>query len=574
METWGVRSIRNALAAWKPALAVVGIAASLACAGGAPDRRSGQADDARAAQLEAVLSRARNAQTAERYDEAAAAYAEATALDRHVAELWANRGLMEYFAHRYAESDKSLLEAILTKPALVSPYLFAGLDELELGRLDVAVQHLEHARALNPRDAQTQAALDRAYDGLDQARPAAAAYAAAAELDAGNKSFWYDLGAASIAVIEQDGGTLARHSPDGIWARALYADELLQQGRTREADETYGRIARLASPADRATLKTTVEYAQHASESRGGAVAQAAWEHIISLLASDAPLPKCFAETKDPARELPRPAGAPATATAQHQRMACLYWVNEISATAVAAQGRLAVAPADAEALFWSVKANERRAVVALAHFEELAPQSAATYDLLGDLYRRRAQPDTALEQYAKALVIAPRDPGALLGRAAALLAIGRMDDARTAAEDALKDAPNDPNLNLLLSEALVDQHHFGEAEPHLRAALEALDRTGAANPLKAAETAHAHALLGRAEAEAGETEQAIADMTLGLGSDRDGSLHFQLSRLLRRTGNFPEARKAEEQARGLQAQRREGATTAVREAAEPASSP
>ncbi len=159
METWGVRSIRNALAAWKPALAVVGIAASLACAGGAQDRRSGQADDARAAQLEAVLIRARDAQTAERYDEAAAAYAEATALDRHVAELWANRGLMEYFARRYAESDKSLLEAILTKPALVSPYLFAGLDELELGRLDVAVQHLEHARALNPRDAQTQAAL-------------------------------------------------------------------------------------------------------------------------------------------------------------------------------------------------------------------------------------------------------------------------------------------------------------------------------------------------------------------------------------------------------------------------------
>jgi hypothetical protein len=46
--------------------------------------------------------------------------------------------------------------------------------------------------------------------------------------------------------------------------------------------------------------------------------------------------------------------------------------------------------PEDPEAFYWSVKANEQRAVAALAQFESLSPHSPATYDMVGDLYRRR----------------------------------------------------------------------------------------------------------------------------------------------------------------------------------------
>ncbi len=119
------------------------------------------------------------------------------------------------------------------------------------------------------------------------------------------------------------------------------------------------------------------------------------------------------------------------------KQMYCLYLKEQYLATSLAAERQLQVQPNHPEALFWSAKANERRAVDGLGHFEELAPHSAATYDLLGYLDRRRMQPDGALLQYDKALALAPHDPSALLGRAAALLSIGKLDVAiATAASD------------------------------------------------------------------------------------------------------------------------------------------
>lgn len=518
--------------------------------------------------LEEALNRAAEAQSASRYAEAAAAYADALALNPYTAELWANRGLMEHFAGSYAASKESLEHALSLKPVLFTPYLFVGLDELELGKPGLAVRHLEHARTLQPNDAQTEAALGRAYLMLHQPRLGAGAYTAATSLDASNKATWYGLGAASIAIIEKDGEVLATHFSDSPWARALYADDLLQQGRTAEALDIYRTIAKVSSPAERTTLLATVRQSRDSAESKEGAVTLAVLDSVIEALSSSPdqalPRPAC------PDTDVPAKFGSPVNFATnksvinQHRQIACLYWQGRSLAASEAAGDCLALSPNDPEALFWSVKANERRAIEALTHFEQLAPQSAATFNLLGDLYRRRAQPDNALQEYAKAQAITPRDPGALLGRAAALLAAGRMEEASAAAQDALTDAPADPHLNLILSDALIERHHFVEAQPHLRSALSSIDASGTPAPENIALAAHAHALLGRTEAETGDLQGAIAEMTLGLKSDADGSLSYQLSRLYRRNGNFAEARKAEERARALQAQRREHASTAV----------
>jgi hypothetical protein len=44
-------------------------------------------------------------------------------------------------------------------------------------------------------------------------------------------------------LIEQDGGKLAAHYANSSWSHALYADEMLLQGRTSEAVETYKEVA-------------------------------------------------------------------------------------------------------------------------------------------------------------------------------------------------------------------------------------------------------------------------------------------------------------------------------------------
>lgn len=66
-----------------------------------------------------------------------------------------------------------------------------------------------------------------------------------------------------------------------------------------------------------------------------------------------------------------------------------------------------------------------------------------------------------------------------------------------------------------------------------------------------------AHALLGQVEADADNIPQAIAEMNLGLSSDQDGSLYFQLSRLYRKEGKMTEAQQAIDHAKELIAQRR-----------------
>ncbi len=522
-------------------------------------------------ELELALGRATGAQAAGRYAEAAAAYAQATALRPNMAEIWANRGLMEHFARDFPSSEKSLSHAVALKPSLFSPHLFLGLDALELGRPELALRHLDRAHALQPADAQTESALGRAYVALGKPRPAAAAYRAATNLAPDNDRAWYGLGAASIAVIEQDGQTLSSHATDSPWARALYADDLLAQGRAAEAIDIYRAIVKSSSSAERATLRATLRHTRNALESSEGAVPPPAWDTLLATLSPDAaqPLasPTC---TAAPAPEKPRtPPPNPASPAAQHLRMACLFWAGNAFAASEAAGDRLQIAPGDPEALFWSVKANEQEAVRALERFEQLAPRSAPTFDLLGDLDRRRARPDAALLEYNKALSIAPRDPDAHLGQAASLLALGRADEAIASVEVGLTDSPEDPRLNMIGSEALVDRHRFSEAEPHLRSALRSIGSAPRPQPGYGALAARAHALLGRVEAEAGNLDGAIAEMTLGLPSDTDGSLSFQLSRLYRRKGDLEQARAAEHRAQTLQARRREHAVTAVQGNAE-----
>ena len=564
---------RGLAAAWRVPRATlflwlgVGVCAiALGWTAGLAQAAPGEANSAEV-RLEDALDRAREAQGAGRYAEAADAYSQAIALGAHSAELWSNRGVMEHLAGRYAPSVDSLERAIRLKPSLPAPYLFLGLDELELNSPAQAARYLERGRTLSPADAQVASALGRAYTALHRPRPAAAAYTAATALDANNSAAWYGLGTASIAVIEQDGRALASGHANSGWAQALFADALLQQGRTKEAIEAYRTAAATMTPADRSVLAETLRHTREAAAAGGsGSISPEAWDSVSAVLRGStetAALPACPSMPTSPSGRRPAQAGT-AHGAASGQQMACLYWQDQYARCAEAAGEQLARAPDDTEALFWSVKANERRAVESLARFEQLAPQSAATFDLLGDLDRRRMEPDSALAEYAKALAIAPRDAGALLGRAAALLATGRMDEASRAAEDALADAPGDPRLNLILAEALIERHHDAEAEPHVKTALSSIAATGAADASVAALAPRAHALLGRIKAEEGDLDGAVAELNLGLSSDQDGSLSFQLSRLYRRLGRPVEASRAEANAKALQAQRREHARIAV----------
>jgi Tfp pilus assembly protein PilF len=146
----------------------------------------------------------------------------------------------------------------------------------------------------------------------------------------------------------------------------------------------------------------------------------------------------------------------------------------------------------------------------------------------------------------------------------------GAFQESANAMRKAVALRPGDRRLEEGLARSLWLNRNFGEAAPLLRKygmdfelgyalletgraaeAIPLLER-GARNPKL---TAEASAALGRAYLEAGDPAKAIGPLKAGLASDRDGSVHFQLSRAYQRTGQPETARRMLERSSELRAQ-------------------
>lgn len=208
----------------------------------------------------------------------------------------------------------------------------------------------------------------------------------------------------------------------------------------------------------------------------------------------------------------------------------------------------------DPAALYWSIQANQKLSADAFARFEEIDPNSARTHILLGDVYRQRQRYENAEAEYGKVLTQDPQDFAALYGLAWAYRLNSRLEDAKSTCTKALALRPDDPETNLLMGEILVSLYEYAGAESYVR---KGLDSKPQMRP-------HAHALLGKICAEAGRTSEAIAEMQLGLESDEDGSLHYQLAMLFRKTGNMTASASMMQQSKALSHARDKRAEIAV----------
>jgi tetratricopeptide (TPR) repeat protein len=492
--------------------------------------------------LEDVLAKAREAQSSGNYAAAAHDYARATSFSPATAELWCNRGLMEFLAGEMGASMESLKHALHLKPDLFIPMLLLGRVYLQTEQPSLALAYLNHAHTLQPEDVEVLLGLGKANVDLKQQRLAQSFYEQAVRLAPTNPRAWFGLGVASLGIIAVDGHNLAASRAQSIWARALYADELLVQGRPVEAIDTYNAVLAAASPAQTDTLLRNLEWLQMHPD--------------LILLPSDSQ--EALQKMMEQRARGQTGAASPGCGTAPTalESAACAYWAGDYEQSAELAGEALRQSSATSEALYWSIKANERIAVAALSRFEELAPHSPISYDLVGDLYRDQRENDSALAEYKKALAIDAHDPGALMGATLANLGIAHLADAEAMDQTALADHPLDPQLNLLMAEILAAQNRLDKMQPYL-----AKCRTAPAELQP-----RVHLLLGRVAAQDGKTEEAIAQFKLAIPGDQDGSIHYQLSRLYRKTGNVAQAEKTEAEAKILIKQRYTNAMTAVRE--------
>jgi len=240
---------------------------------------------------------------------------------------------------------------------------------------------------------------------------------------------------------------------------------------------------------------------------------------------------------------------------------ACSFFTGDYTLTSNAGSALQSLpSHLQAQALYWSIKANEKLAFESLARFQQLEPNSARSHILLGDIYRQRERYDDAQKEYSKALDLSPDNAAALLGLAAAYFGDANITKTIEIAHKALAQSPDDPEINLLMGEALMSQHNFPGPEPYL---LKALNAKGQMLP-------HVHALLGEAYAAEGKIQDALRELKLGVDSDQDGSIHYQLARLYGKVGDTADAATAIQQMKALQQKRREGAVIAMQDSHPP----
>lgn len=225
----------------------------------------------------------------------------------------------------------------------------------------------------------------------------------------------------------------------------------------------------------------------------------------------------------------------PLNAEKLHLLATCAFFTGDNQRAFEAASALRAMEPQAVEALYWSIQAEERLAFAALARFQQLDPDSAKNHVLLGDIDHQLERDDDAQAEYLKALSLAPGDAGAMVGLATVYLSNNNEKGAIEIAQAALLRSPDDPELNLIVAEALIAQHRYAESQPYLNKSLH----------VKPQMLPHVHALMGKAYAGMGQTQQAIEQLKLGAPSDADGSVQYLLSRLYRQIGDTKDAKEA-----------------------------
>ena len=215
--------------------------------------------------------------------------------------------------------------------------------------------------------------------------------------------------------------------------------------------------------------------------------------------------------------------------SAQQQLLAsCSFYAGDFLTTSQIAERQKANPATLVRGLYWETKADQKLAIATLTRAGEIDPDSPQMHVLAGDVFRQKRRWSEAEAEYRKALAIDPTKRGARLSLAIVLFTELKTDEAFEITNSLLAEAPEDPEVNLLAGEILVQGHKFEEAEPYLT-------RCKSLDPDL---VPRLHVLLGQVYAATNRISEAISEYKLGLASDTDGSIHYQLARLYEKSGD------------------------------------
>jgi tetratricopeptide (TPR) repeat protein len=462
--------------------------ALLACLALAPARS--QEDE-----LAAKSQAAKQAMGAGRYLEAVKIYRELAHVLPENSGLRLNLGLALEKAGKPAEAIPELTQAARTQPDLAAAWFLLGLAYQQLGKPREAIAPLEKAVSLDRSNTQAQLELADAELAAGQPRDATEAFGAIARSHPEMAKAWQGLGLSYLALSERAYRRLGEVAPNSGFWNALLARSRAAEGRFAESLNLYQRSG-VALPSLPGIHAARAEVYRQAGRQDWAAIEEERETKIAK--------PNCAA----------RPA-------------ACAYLAGDWRSAL--AQSQKVATP---ENLYWASLACDR---LAMESFEGIAalPPSPESHELLAEANRRMGRREEAVEEWRKALALAPGERR-VQGRLGDALIRDRKYDEATRVLAALVDAqPENSEWQYLLGEALYEQRQADAALPHLIAA----ERL-APSHLPTAET------LGRVYLALGQPEKAITRLEKARPLD-DGAISFALNSAYRRLGREAEAAAA-----------------------------
>lgn len=422
-----------------------------------------------------------------------------------------NLGLMLHLAGDWQGAVETLAPLAKTDRTLFPAYLITGSDLLKLGRAAESVGYLQHALALQPGSVECVLALAGAHSALNHPEAALAAYRRtpeAALTQAGRDAdFWSGVGLAAFAVLKKSAAALSAAPAGEPYSRVLLSLGAARRQRWKEAFDEVHQPAQ-APPRDLPCLPALARFLA----GRVGAAYDGA-----------PPPPSCAAphNESDWLNWSWTGTAPPSSQAGARELMAAL-------ATPPVGGGRPGV-------LFWRSIAADRLAAFAAGQLNG-ADNDTRTRLLRADLLRGGESYGKSIADYHAVLASDAKNTAARFGLALALHESQDYESARKEFEEYLRQQPHDARARYLYASTLLACDRPRDAVPQLETALTQTDGEGRP-PL--------HALLSRTYERLGDNGKAIAELKQALPSDTDGTLHYRLAGLYRKSGDVTAAANA-----------------------------
>jgi predicted Zn-dependent protease len=446
--------------------------------------------------LAAKSQQAKQLMATGRFADAAVVYEELVRAMPGNPGLVLNLGMAQHMAGRDREAIAQFERVLKTQPKALPALMLMGTSYMRLGEPAKAIGPLRRGLAITPADAQARQMLVDALLMVGRLDEAASELEKAIAADKSSPRLWYGLGKTFEALAQRAFEQLQRAAPDSAYVLVLVGEVQLSRGRNSSAFHLFQEALKKDRTARGANAGLAHVYRR---------TGHADWAAV--------------AEKRESAP------GAPDCAVKPY---ACHFASGRWRQAAAAA--RTAKSP---EALFWLIRAYNKLAGEAFARLEELPP-SAELHQVKAEVFRSQERHADSVRELEAALKLDPRDDRLQRELITSIYLSRDEKRAEPLIRERLRVEPNAPDLHYFLADILLEQQRHDEAIALLRQAL-ALD----------AKLVAAHAALGRALMETGKQAAAVPHLEAARETDRDGSIHYQLSRAYQAAGRADLARTA-----------------------------